>query len=106
VEPASTDEVRVLGRDLGQILAVPVGETLGSETCPYTMTATEEFVIDTQDGDPRVAFASACSGHGFKFAPLTGRLLAELVVRGRADLPGGLERAALFGLRADGQPAA
>jgi glycine/D-amino acid oxidase-like deaminating enzyme len=46
-----------------------------------------------------VAFASACSGHGFKFAPLTGRILAELVLNGRADLPGSLEAASLFALR-------
>jgi glycine/D-amino acid oxidase-like deaminating enzyme len=46
-----------------------------------------------------VAFAAACSGHGFKFAPLTGRLLAELVVRGRADLPGGHDAASLFAFR-------
>jgi sarcosine oxidase len=102
VPPASASEAGALGADLGQVLAVPVQEALGSETCLYTMTPTEEFVIDTWDGDPRVAFASACSGHGFKFAPLTGRLLAELVVRGHADLPGGADRASLFGLRRSG----
>jgi glycine/D-amino acid oxidase-like deaminating enzyme len=52
-----------------------------------------------------VAFASACSGHGFKFAPLTGRILAELVVKGQADLPGGLDAAALFALRRPPAPA-
>ena len=104
-EPASPGEVAALVREMDQILAVPVHEVLGSETCLYTMTATEDFVIDTLDGDPRVAFASACSGHGFKFAPLTGRLLAELVVRGRADLPGGLDRASLFGLHGVGKTA-
>ena len=50
---------------------------LGIERCLYTMTPTEDFVIDHWPGDPRVAFASACSGHGFKFAPLTGRILAD-----------------------------
>ena len=100
--PVSASEVAALGRELAQILAVPLIEVLGGESCPYTMTATEEFVIDTWEGDPRAVFASACSGHGFKFAPLTGRLLAELVVRGRADLPGGLDRAALFGLHRTG----
>ena len=84
---------------LDEILAVPVRELLGSERCLYTMTPTEEFVIDNWPGDPRVVFASACSGHGFKFAPLTGRLLAELVVHGQTDLPGGLEMASLFALR-------
>jgi sarcosine oxidase len=100
VDPASPADVAALSGEVAQILAVPVRDVLGSETCLYTMTATEDFVIDSWDGDARVAFASACSGHGFKFAPFTGRLLAELVVRGRADLPGGLDRSALFGLHA------
>ena len=84
-----TDAVRAV---LERFLAVPVLESLGIERCLYTMTPTEDFVIDHWPGDPRVAFASACSGHGFKFAPLTGRILAELLVNGRADLPGGPTR--------------
>ena len=70
------------------------------------MTPTEDFVIDHWPGDPRVAFASACSGHGFKFAPLTGRILAELVVNGRADVPGGPDTASLFALRRAAVPGA
>jgi sarcosine oxidase len=99
VAAPTTGEVEALGNELGRILAVPVGELLGGERCLYSMTPTEDFVVDLWPGDPRVAFASACSGHGFKFAPLTGRLLAELVVRGRVDLPGGRDAAALFALR-------
>ena len=56
-------------------------------------------MIDHWPGDPRIAFASACSGHGFKFAPLTGRILAELVVNGRADIPGSPGAASPFALR-------
>ena len=95
----SAGEVEALRARLARILAVPVEALLGSEACLYTMTAAEELVIDHWPGDGRVAFAAACSGHGFKFAPLTGRLLAELVVHGRAELPGGLDAATLFGLR-------
>ena len=29
---------------------------------------------------------SACSGHGFKFGPLTGRILCELLLDGRTSL--------------------
>lgn len=100
----SAGEVEALRLALGRILAVPVRGALGSERCLYTMTPTEDFVIDRWPGDPRVAFASACSGHGFKFAPLTGRILAELVVRGHADLPGGLDATSLFALRRRGAP--
>jgi len=102
--PPSAGEVQALRMGLEQILAVPVHELLGSERCLYTTTPTEDFVIDAWPGDPRVVFASACSGHGFKFAPLTGRLLAELVLRGQMDLPGGPEMASLFALRRRGTP--
>ena len=100
-EPAapSSTQVEALRMKLDQILAVPVHELLGSEPCLYTMTSTEDFLVDHWPGDPRVVFASACSGHGFKFAPLTGRILAELAVHGRIDPLGGVDVAALFALR-------
>ena len=97
--PPPRGEPEALRARVARILTVPVRELLGVERCLYTMTPDEGFVIDRWPGDPRVAFASACSGHGFKFAPLTGRILAELVVNGRAELPGGADTAALFALR-------
>ncbi len=51
------------------------GEALGSETCIYTNTADESFVLERHG---RIVVGSACSGHGFKFAPLVGRTLAAL----------------------------
>jgi sarcosine oxidase len=106
VAPPACGQTDALRAVLERILAVPVLESLGTERCLYTMTPTEDFVIDHWPGDPRVAFASACSGHGFKFAPLTGRILAELVVNGRADVPGGPDTASLFALRRTAVPGA
>ena len=51
------------------------GDTLGAETCLYTNTADEELILERHD---RVVVGSACSGHGFKFAPIVGRTLAAL----------------------------
>jgi sarcosine oxidase len=34
-----------------------------------------------------VAFASACSGTGFKFAPVIGEILADLVLGGATTWP-------------------
>ncbi len=51
------------------------GETLAAETCLYTNTSDEEFVLERHG---RVVVGSACSGHGFKFAPIVGRTLAAL----------------------------
>jgi sarcosine oxidase len=94
----SADDEAALRSDLAHILAVPIGDLLESESCLYTMTPTEDFIVDCWPGDPRVVFASACSGHGFKFAPLTGRMLAELALRGTVDLPGGRDIASLFAI--------
>jgi monomeric sarcosine oxidase len=44
-------------------------------TCLYTTTASEDFILDRQG--PFVV-ASACSGHGAKFAPLLGEIIAGL----------------------------
>jgi len=52
-----------------------VGAILGAETCIYTNTADEQFVLERHG---RVVVGSACSGHGFKFAPVVGRTLAAL----------------------------
>jgi sarcosine oxidase len=54
-----------------------VGERLGTETCLYTNTADEGFVLERHG---RVVTGSACSGHGFKFAPVVGRTLAALAL--------------------------
>ncbi|MBA3787637.1 MAG: FAD-dependent oxidoreductase [Actinobacteria bacterium] len=53
------------------------------ETCLYTNTADESFVLERHG---RIVVGSACSGHGFKFAPIVGERLAALAVneRGRA----------------------
>jgi sarcosine oxidase len=47
----------------------------GLESCLYTNTADEDFVLDRVGP---VVIGSPCSGHGFKFVPLIGRILADL----------------------------
>ncbi len=55
--------------------------------CLYTNTPDSNFVIDVHPAVPGVAFASACSGHGFKFAPVVGEILADLATGTRPSLP-------------------
>ena len=55
---------------------------LHAETCLYTNTPDEDFLIDTVPGLPQVQLISGCSGHGFKFTILLGRLAAEAAVSG------------------------
>jgi sarcosine oxidase len=41
-----------------------------------------DFIIDRLPGTPSVVVASPCSGHGFKFAPVIGEILADLATKG------------------------
>lgn len=40
----------------------------------------------------QVVLCSACSGHGFKFAPTIGSILADLALEGTTQQPIGLHR--------------
>jgi len=46
----------------------------------YTNTSDGDFLIDRSPADGRVILASPCSGHGFKFAPALGEVLADLAL--------------------------
>jgi sarcosine oxidase len=54
------------------------GPLLDATTCIYTNTPDGHFLIDRHRDTPDVLVASCCSGHGFKFAPAIGELLADL----------------------------
>jgi sarcosine oxidase len=68
-----------LGRRLSEIVRDGIGvlqpEPVRAETCLYTNTADDGFVLDVRGP---LVIASPCSGHGFKFAPLIGEALACL----------------------------
>ena len=55
-----------------------------AETCLYTMTADEDFVLDR--AGPLV-IGAACSGHAFKFGPLLGEVLADLALGHDPQIP-------------------
>jgi sarcosine oxidase len=63
---------------------------LAAETCLYTMTPDEDFVLDR--AGPMVV-GGGCSGHAFKFGPLLGEFLADLALG--HDIPVPRERFAL-----------
>jgi len=58
------------------------GSRVKAETCLYTVTPDGDFIVDTLPGYPHVVVASPCSGHGFKFAPVMGEILANLLTQG------------------------
>ncbi|HEY8732595.1 MAG TPA: N-methyl-L-tryptophan oxidase [Candidatus Limnocylindria bacterium] len=55
-----------------------------TKICMYTVTPDEHFIVDL---DGPVAYVSACSGHGFKFASVMGEILADLALEGLTRHP-------------------
>jgi sarcosine oxidase len=60
-----------------QTYALAASEPAAVETCLYTNTDDERFVLERHG---RIVVGSACSGHGFKFAPAIGERLAALAM--------------------------
>jgi sarcosine oxidase len=58
------------------------GEILKAQTCLYTMTPDEHFIIGQHPQFPSVSLACGFSGHGFKFAPVVGEVLADFAITG------------------------
>jgi sarcosine oxidase len=66
---------------LAQYLPGANGRLLAAETCLYTMTPDDTFIVDCMPGFPQIVIASPCCGHGFKFSPVIGEIVADLVMR-------------------------
>ena len=72
VDPRARERVQAFTRKrLPGLDSAPVNEL----TCLYTTTASEDFILDRQGP---LVIASACSGHGAKFAPLLGEIITAL----------------------------
>jgi sarcosine oxidase len=88
VDPAAPTRPMDAGDDalLREALAAHMpsanGQLLAAQTCLYTMAPDGDFILDRLPGAPAIIVASPCSGHGFKFAPVIGEILADLVTAG------------------------
>ena len=65
-----------------------------TDTCLYTNTPDVDFVMDRIGS---IVVGSPCSGHGFKFAPLVGKVLAALAMNESPPIDLDLFRMARFG---------
>ena len=75
---AGAEDERRLRIPLGQYLPDADGRCLRMQTCMYTNTPDGHFLLDRAAHDARIVIGSACSGHGFKFAPVLGDILADM----------------------------
>jgi len=80
------DEAETRGA-LERYLPDGVGPLLALRTCLYTNSADEHFILDCHPAHPEIVLACGFSGHGFKFAPVIGEILADLALDGATGLP-------------------
>ena len=70
-------EIRVLRRATKSYLK-PDCRDLRVSVCRYTNSPDSHFIIDRQPDHANVVFGAGFSGHGFKFAPVIGEMLADI----------------------------
>jgi sarcosine oxidase len=62
-----------------------VADLVHFEMCLYTKTPDEHFILDHHPEHKNVAIAGGFSGHGFKFGPVLGEIMAALVLVGETE---------------------
>jgi sarcosine oxidase len=78
----SQEDEMLIRAAIAEHLPAANGRLIKAKTCLYTMTPDGDFIIDRLPGAPQIVVASPCSGHGFKFAPAIGEILADLATTG------------------------
>lgn len=54
-------------------------DLVSAQSCIYSMSHDENFYVDIHPEYDNVVYAAGLSGHGFKFAPVLGEILTDLV---------------------------
>ena len=77
-----TDELEAVTRFTHRYLP-QLGHQLNHHmTCMYTMSADGHFLLGTHPEHEDVCLAAGLSGHGYKFAPVMGEILADICTSG------------------------
>jgi sarcosine oxidase len=78
----SAEDEMLIRAAIAEHLPAANGRLIKAKTCLYTVTPDGDFIIDRLPDAPQIVVASPCSGHGFKFAPAIGDILADLATTG------------------------
>jgi sarcosine oxidase len=81
------DEIAEMAGYCGRRLPDLPGAFLRGEPCMYSTTPDEHFVIAPHPASDKVTLACGFSGHGFKFVPVVGEIVADLATTGETSHP-------------------
>lgn len=74
-------EIEFARRQIALRLPALNGRCVRAITCLYTNAPDGHFILDRHLALSSVLIVSPCSGHGFKFCPVIGEIVADLVER-------------------------
>lgn len=80
-------EISAMRARVAEFLPALAGKCLRAATCMYSNTPDRHFVIGRHPQCADVIMACGFSGHGFKFVPVVGEILADLVIDRATDHP-------------------
>ncbi|MGE2714824.1 N-methyl-L-tryptophan oxidase [Mycolicibacterium litorale] len=80
-------EIREIRDEVSRLLPALDGPCVHSATCMYSNTPDQHFVIARHPDSVNVTVACGFSGHGFKFVPVVGEILADLATTGATAHP-------------------
>lgn len=86
----SEAEIEAASAQLGRRLAGGPGRLVRAEACLFETTPDHHFVLGLHPAHPQVVVGTGFSGHGFKFVPVVGEILADLATDGTTSHPIGL----------------
>nr|WP_197718367.1 N-methyl-L-tryptophan oxidase [Gordonia insulae] len=81
------DEIDAMRDRVTELLPDLSGPAVHTATCMYSNTPDEHFVISRPAHLTNVTVACGFSGHGFKFVPVVGEVLADLATSGTTTHP-------------------
>jgi sarcosine oxidase len=79
------EDVEVARREIARRVPALAREPIRTRVCVYENTPDRHFLVGPHPAHPRVLLAGGGSGRGFKFAPLIGELVADLIEGQRRD---------------------
>jgi sarcosine oxidase len=79
-----TEDIVSVRQALEDFLPGAAARFASGKACMYTLTPDENFIVDRHPEDERIVVAAGFSGHGFKFAPVIGEVVADLAFDGQA----------------------
>ncbi len=91
VDPKSMDrechpkDEKVLREAIRKYFPDADGPTMAMKTCLFSNTRDENFILDLHPDYPQVSIAAGFSGHGFKFCPVVGQIMADLALEGDSE---------------------